>query len=321
MMFHWPTFFIIIYGLLFCLVVCGQFTSCKGTTAQDSPACTASLGYITGDLLLSEKTIGYLPYKPTENESFDGSAKRHLSRGLDYQRGAKAMQESGDLKPMCAAGKKACSDLGHPEICCEESHSCLPTNNTLTGTYCCGSPDPVNQPCNDEKLSCEDGWYECPASANGGCCKYGQRCHLLQCLEGGGPARPTASLSQVTPAPSDPDLDGDGVRGTQDNTSAMRTTIPYSASQPSITPGPKNGITNGTDDDLYRITGVLSSTAPPTPFTPRPTFNPGPPSLTKPLSNIPTTNGRSGGMQNSFQFHGWIIAVIMGWIAIVAGGS
>ncbi|KAG0642282.1 hypothetical protein HOY80DRAFT_950893 [Tuber brumale] len=317
-MFHWPTFITIISIYFFYQAVHSLFTPI-GTAIQDSPACPTSLVFTTENLLLSEETIGYLPYKPAfETEAPDGSEKRHLSRGLDNERGSKTRQGSGDSGPKCSAGKKACSNLGHPEICCYESHICLPTNNTLTGTYCCGSPDPMNQPCNDERLSCESGWYECPASANGGCCKYGQRCGLLQCFEGGGPASPTSSPTQLMPSPSDPDDDGDGVRGTQDNTSALRTTIRYSASNPSITSNPASGSTKGTEDGLYRTTGIPSSTTPSAPFTSRPTFNSVSASSTRPPSNTPTTNIRSEG-GNNFLHQWWVVVIVIVWIAFFTG--
>lgn len=45
--------------------------------------------------------------------------------------------------------------------------------------------------CNDNNLSCPQGWYACPAEFNGGCCQYGQRCDYLRCLNGNGPQNQT----------------------------------------------------------------------------------------------------------------------------------
>ncbi|KAI5778279.1 hypothetical protein EDC01DRAFT_758289 [Geopyxis carbonaria] len=126
--------------------------------------------------------------------------------------------------------KLPCTEYGHPEICCPETSLCLPTNNSLSGVYCCPAPPrasssttvlptapPELKMCHDTALSCQEDSYPCPAIANGGCCPWGFRCAVKSCVPGGGPsssARPRPSSGQLWSWI--PDLDGDGLTGTQD---------------------------------------------------------------------------------------------------------
>lgn len=108
-------------------------------------------------------------------------------------------------------------------------------------------------PCDETNLQCDPGWYECPAPANGGCCKYNQRCGLLECFEGGGPAAPTTTAGPTT-ASSVIDTDNDGMVGSEDETAVERTTIDF-------TPGANTTVTITSTSTSSRTTVPGSKTS------------------------------------------------------------
>ncbi|KAH0612754.1 uncharacterized protein H6S33_009134 [Morchella sextelata] len=169
---------------------------------------------------------GYIPYKKLSIPRADNIGLVSWSEDVSIKRARQQQGEDStptgalDIAPGCPSGKKSCGNLGRPEICCDNEHTCLPTNNTLNGVYCCRSPDPINLPCDEENLKCDPGWYECPASANGGCCKYGQRCGLLQCFEGGGPTSPA-------PTPASTAGSFGSIEDDKNTRTVERTTIRY----------------------------------------------------------------------------------------------
>lgn len=131
--FHWPIFFIVIYACLFLLVVSGHFNACRcDVPAQDSPTparkeTLSVTGYLAGNTILPEKSIGYIPYKPGSvggARGGDGSSNfPHIVKRqplMSKQRGGKAKEEgSGESEdatemPTCPQGKKSCEGLGHP---------------------------------------------------------------------------------------------------------------------------------------------------------------------------------------------------------------
>ncbi|KAL7274619.1 hypothetical protein RUND412_002469 [Rhizina undulata] len=224
---------------------------------------------------------GYLPYKPfyrkelpvvpagfLEQEDLYYWKRDFASELVDEaRRKVDVVPTSGnEIQSQCQQGKKNCGNLGHPEICCKNEHTCLPTNNTLTGVYCCPSSDPSAQPCSDATLSCDSGWYECSAEFNGGCCKVGQSCGLQQCYASDDPSFGANSEASSGVTSFIPDLNGDGLTGKDDPNEIPRTTITYTGVEGvltviQITP-PEPGWRTETDDVLsyYENVAFTSTT-------------------------------------------------------------
>lgn len=87
----------------------------------------------------------------------------------------------------CREKWENCALYGHPEVCCPKPplSVCLPTNNTVTGVYCCFSEDPNKSKCDERGLQCPYGWYQCSARFNGGCCTFGDSCSRYSCVDDG----------------------------------------------------------------------------------------------------------------------------------------
>ena len=101
----------------------------------------------------------------------------HLSRyeSYDYGHIRRMIFETRDFQ--CPGGTYSCSSIGHDDLCCYSTDTCVSTSE---GVGCC----PRGASCGQEVSSCdtEAGYTSCPNSPNGGCCIPGASCEGTGCV-------------------------------------------------------------------------------------------------------------------------------------------